>query len=188
MQIWSNQNVALLDCTSCITVYVQKTTVLHIVCICNHYQNQKTGAGTLVNHMAIIVWQKRWHVYAEMQEYQNTKQTILLELRMPPGFLILMLMNNLSWSLSSEGIRSYKRTSVVQREKLSDILNCSKKPCLQEDTEGCSLSCDVSAKPQHSLWQQQVKCAFQPGNFNLHQCGSVTINFNTNSSNCNTEN
>ena len=90
--------------------------------------------------------------------------------------------------LSSEGVRSYKRTSEVQREKLSDILNCSKKPCLQEDTEGCSLSCDVSAKPQHPLWQQQVKCAFQPGNFNLHQCGSVTINFNTSSSNCNTEN
>ena len=90
--------------------------------------------------------------------------------------------------LSSEGVRLYKHTSEVQREKLSDILNCSKKPCLQEDTEGCSLSYDVSAKPQHSLWQQQVKCAFQPGNFNLHQCGSVTINFNTSSSNCNTEN
>ena len=72
--------------------------------------------------------------------------------------------------LSCEGVRSYKRTSEAQCEKLSDILNCSKKTCLPEDIQGSSsLSCD-------SLQQQG---GFMPGSFNLHQCGSVTINFNT---------
>ena len=37
------------------------------------------------------------HAYVQMQEYQGIKQTILFELQMPPGFLILMLMSDSSW-------------------------------------------------------------------------------------------
>ena len=57
--------------------------------------------------------------------------------------------------LSCESVRSYKHTSEAQREKVSDILNnCSKKTCLQDDIqESFSMSCDVSAKPQHPLHQ-----------------------------------
>lgn len=94
--------------------------------------------------------------------------------------------------LSAEGVRSCERTSQAQHEKLSDILNSSKKPCLQEDIdhESCSSPCDFPIKPQHSnsLQHQQIQSAFLPGNFNLNQCGSVTINFNTSSKICSTEN
>ena len=136
-------------------------------------------ADTLINHMAIISLQEQWHAYVQMQEYQGIKQTILFELQMPHGFLILMLMSNSSWKgrvILAVKV-SYKCTSEAQREKLSDILNCSKKPCLQKDIQrSSSLSCDFSTKLQHSLQQQG---GFMPGSFNLHQCSSVTINFNT---------
>ena len=36
--------------------------------------------------------------------------------------------------LSAEDVRSCKWTSKVQHEKLSDILNCLKKLCLQEES------------------------------------------------------
>ena len=45
--------------------------------------------------------------------------------------------------LSCEGVSSYKHISEAQCEKVSDILNCSKKPCLQDDIQGeTSLSYD----------------------------------------------
>ena len=37
-------------------------------------------------------------------------------------------------NLSTEGVRSHKWTRKVQCEKLSDILNCMKKLCLQEES------------------------------------------------------
>ena len=79
-------------------------------------------AGILINHMAIIGLQEQWHAYVQMQEYQGIKQTILFELQMPPGFLILMLM-------------SMEKTG--------------QKTCLPEDIqESSSLSRDFSTKPR----------------------------------------
>ena len=100
---------------------------------------------------------------------------------MPPGFLTVMSMNNLqliivrTGSLSTEGVRSYKWTSKVQREKLSDILNCTKKPCLKEE------SIPHTSKPNF-IKQQQIQSSYLPENFNFHHCDSVTINFKSCSS------
>ena len=93
--------------------------------------------------------------------------------------------------LSSEGVRTYKRTSETQREALSDILNGSKKPCFQgAGTSLCSLpavphgNTELTTIPQHlsaSSHQQQAQNASLPGNFWFNQCGSVTINLNSSS-------
>ena len=40
--------------------------------------------------------------------------------------------------LSCKGVRLHKHTSKAQREKVSDILNCSKKSCLQDSIQGSS--------------------------------------------------
>ena len=55
------------------------------------------GVGTLLHHMATIVLLEQWHAYAKLQKYLGTKQIILLKQQMPPGFLIVMSMNNLLW-------------------------------------------------------------------------------------------
>ena len=69
-------------------------------------------------------------------EYPVTKQTILLEPQMPPGYMIMVdaqpIMERTE-HLSTDGVKSYKRINKTQHEKLSGILNCTKKPCLQEN-------------------------------------------------------
>ena len=69
---------------------------------------------------------------------------------------------------SSEGVRSYKRTSQQQSEDISDILHCSKRVC----TTSHSMVHVGTKESNHQPFPAV------PGNFDFHSCNSVTINFN----------
>ena len=97
--------------------------------------------------------------------------------------------------LSSEGVRTYKRTSESQCEALSDILNGSKRPCLQDastllplpaipcsSTELTTIPQQLPVSSHHQQQIHQAQSASLPGSFCFYQCGSVTINLNSSSS------
>lgn len=94
---------------------------------------------------------------------------------------------------SLEGVRTYKRTSDVQREALSDILN-SKKPRVDGNTSAVAVPVYPSAS--HNPHQEppllpvmnaaNVQTTTKnciPGAFYFNSCSSVTINMHCNGSN-----
>ena len=95
---------------------------------------------------------------------------------------------------STEGVRTYKRTSAMQREAVSDILSCAyKKPCIEQSLPAPeSLSSELlphssETVPVQSAAQAVCKTASAsasiPGSFYFQSCSSVTINLNCNSCN-----
>ena len=95
---------------------------------------------------------------------------------------------------STEGVRTYKRISAMQREAVSDILSCAyKKPCIEQSLPAPeSLSSELlpyssETVPVESAAQEVCKTASAnvsiPGSFYFQSCSSVTINLNCNSCN-----
>ena len=91
---------------------------------------------------------------------------------------------------STEGVRTYKRTSVTQREAVSDILSCTKKPCieyplppLERYSSQQPHSSEVVPVQGQSSTLELSKTASSsiPGSFYFQSCSSVTINLNCNS-------
>ena len=93
---------------------------------------------------------------------------------------------------SLEGVRNYKRTSDMQREALSDILN-HKKPRVDETTNTAVAVCPSSSynpKQEPSSFPVMNTADVQtttknciPGAFYFTSCSSVTINMHCNGSN-----
>ena len=94
---------------------------------------------------------------------------------------------------SLEGVRTYKRTSDVQREALSDILN-SKKPRVDGNTSAVAVPVypSTSHNPDREPPLLPVMNAANvqtttknciPGAFYFNSCSSLTINMHCNESN-----
>ena len=73
---------------------------------------------------------------------------------------------------SLEGVRSYKRTSDIQREALSDILN---KRTRYNDSEGTVANSTTTEVPLTTNVQSTMNYSL-PGTFNFASCSSVSIN------------
>ena len=94
---------------------------------------------------------------------------------------------------STEGVRTYKRTSAMQRETVSDILSCAYKPCIEhslttpESHSSQLLPHSSEVVPVQSAALEVSKTASAsasiPGSFYFQSCSSVTINLNCNSCN-----
>ena len=76
---------------------------------------------------------------------------------------------------SLEGVRSYKRTSVSQKEKISDILN------LKPTSKTSLVSLPNQPATQHIQISQTAYN--MPPTFNFKDC-TVNINFSTSSNHC----
>ena len=87
---------------------------------------------------------------------------------------------------STEGIRSYKRTSSAQQENVSDILN-NKKPCTEVAVPECSGPSAELASASCTTTQMALSgyMASKTGAFTFNSCNTVNINFNNYTGPCN---
>ena len=85
---------------------------------------------------------------------------------------------------STEGVRTYKRTSVTQRETVSDILSCTKKPCIERTLpEPQSPELTPVQEQSPALELSNSASASIPKSFYFQSCSSITINLNSNTCN-----
>jgi len=116
-----NQSDSLWGCSNYTIAYVQ-IIAQQIVFICNHQRNQMIDVGTLhgYNHLAGTV--AHLCKAAEISGYKTnhslraTNATWLYD-----GDVDEQLIMERTGHLSTEGVRSYKRTTKTQQEKIAEL-------------------------------------------------------------------
>ena len=92
---------------------------------------------------------------------------------------------------STEGIRSYKRTSTEQQQDISDILNNSKRSCSNAEVVQHQLSTAIVPQQPTQLISSSTNSVCIPnitdssssnhsGSFYPSSCSNITLNFNYN--------
>lgn len=149
--------------------------------ICNHcisllkscwYSNRPLGYHTLSNMVARLCKAAGIHGFKTNHSLRAIAATLLYE----SGVDEQLVMERTGHG-SLDGVRSYKRTTDMQREALSDILNC-KRPRLEYPTSS-------SAGSSHNTLQLDVTTNMlgntdnsTAGLFHFTSCSNITININ----------